>query len=68
MRLIPASSALWMTRIESSWSGLPMDVANISAPSAYGLTFDAGTSECAIYHSTTSWGDEWTGAVQHGRV
>src|SRR5271154_4314834 len=25
MKLIPASSALWMTRTESSWSGLPMD-------------------------------------------
>src|SRR6476469_1664430 len=37
-RLIPASSALWMTRIESPGSALPTDVANISAPSAYGLT------------------------------
>jgi hypothetical protein len=38
MRLMPASSALWITRIESSGSGLPTRVANISAPSAYGLT------------------------------
>ena len=37
-RLIPASSALWMIRMESSGSGLPMDVANISVPSQYGLT------------------------------
>ena len=33
MKLIPASSALWMMRIESSWSGLPM-APNIIAPSA----------------------------------
>src|SRR5664280_3873471 len=38
MRLIPESSALWMTRIESSGSELPTCVANISAPSPYGLT------------------------------
>jgi hypothetical protein len=36
IRLMPASSALWMMRIESSWSGLPM-APNIMAPSAYGL-------------------------------
>ena len=34
MKLIPASSALWMMRAESSWSGLPMDVPSASAPSA----------------------------------
>jgi len=33
MKLIPASRALWMMRIESSWSGLPM-APNIIAPSA----------------------------------
>jgi hypothetical protein len=38
IRLIPASSALWMMRIESSWSGLPM-APNIMAPRAYGLTW-----------------------------
>src|SRR5580658_3169859 len=37
-RLMPASSALWMIRIEASGSGLPTCVANMSAPSAYGLT------------------------------
>ncbi|MCF0091804.1 hypothetical protein B0E54_00624 [Micromonospora sp. MH99] len=37
-RLIPASSALWMTLIESAGSGFPITVANISVPSAYGLT------------------------------
>jgi hypothetical protein len=34
MKLIPASSAAWMMRIESSWSGLPMDAPSINAPSA----------------------------------
>jgi hypothetical protein len=36
-KLIPASRALWMIRIESSWSGLPM-APNIMAPRQYGLT------------------------------
>src|SRR3954454_180999 len=31
MKLIPASSATWMMRIDSSWSGLPQDP-NIIAP------------------------------------
>ena len=31
MKLIPASSAAWMIRIESSWSGLPQ-APNIIAP------------------------------------
>src|SRR5579862_286077 len=38
MRLMPASSALWMMRAESS-GALPMEVANIKAPRAYGLTW-----------------------------
>jgi hypothetical protein len=32
-RLIPASSALWIIRMESSWSGLPIDATSMSAPS-----------------------------------
>ena len=38
MKLIPASSARWMIRIESSWSGLPQ-APNIIAPRQSGLTF-----------------------------
>src|SRR5205823_6733232 len=37
MKLIPASSARWMTRIDSSWSGLPQ-APNIIAPRHSGLT------------------------------
>src|SRR4051794_23429487 len=37
MKLIPASSARWMMRIESSWSGLPQSP-NIMAPRQSGLT------------------------------
>src|SRR5262245_29729319 len=37
MRLIPASIALWMIRTDSSGS-LPIWLANINVPSAYGLT------------------------------
>ena len=37
MKLIPASSAAWMIRIESSWSGLPQ-APNIIAPRQSGLT------------------------------
>src|SRR4051812_28249465 len=37
MKLIPASSAAWMIRIESSWSGLPHDP-NIIAPRQSSLT------------------------------
>src|SRR5579884_613234 len=38
MKLIPASSAPWMIRIESSWSGLP-HAPNIIAPRQSGLTW-----------------------------
>src|SRR3954465_294101 len=38
MKLIPASSARWMMRIESSWSVLPQ-APNIIAPRQSGLTF-----------------------------
>src|SRR4051794_39612989 len=38
MKLIPASSARWMMRTESSWSGLP-HAPNIIAPRQSGLTF-----------------------------
>ena len=38
MKLMPASRARWMMRVESSWSGLPI-APNIIAPSAYGLTW-----------------------------
>src|SRR3954454_21185384 len=38
MKLIPASSARWMIRIESSWSVLPQ-APNIIAPRHRGLTF-----------------------------
>src|SRR5476649_102090 len=37
MKLIPASSARWMMRIESSWSVLPQ-APNIIAPRQSGLT------------------------------
>ena len=37
MKLIPASSARWMIRTESSWSGLPQ-LPNIIAPRHSGLT------------------------------
>src|SRR4051794_5268447 len=37
MKLTPASSAAWMMRIESSWSGLPQ-APNIMAPRQSGLT------------------------------
>ena len=37
MKLIPASSAAWMIRIDSSWSGLPQ-APNIIAPRQSGLT------------------------------
>src|SRR6202035_3278280 len=37
-KLIPASSAWWMMRTESSWSALPTDVASARAPSAQGVT------------------------------
>src|SRR4051794_30446597 len=37
MKLMPASSARWMIRIESSWSGLPQSP-NIMAPRQSGLT------------------------------
>src|SRR3954468_20999171 len=37
MKLMPASSARWMIRIESSWSGLPQ-APNIIAPRQSGLT------------------------------
>src|SRR5919206_680416 len=37
MKLIPASSARWMMRIDSSWSGLPQ-APNIIAPRQSGLT------------------------------
>lgn len=36
-KLMPASSALWMIRTDSSWSGFPM-APNIIAPRQYGLT------------------------------
>src|SRR5262245_40085080 len=35
---MPASSALCRTRAESAGSELPSEVANLSVPSAYGLT------------------------------
>src|SRR3954452_25018223 len=38
MKLIPASSARWMIRIDSSWSGSP-HAPNIIAPRQRGLTF-----------------------------
>src|SRR4051794_13680807 len=38
MKLIPASSAVWMMRIDSSWSGLP-HAPNIMAPRHRGPTF-----------------------------
>src|SRR3954449_2776445 len=38
MKLIPASSAAWMIRIDSSWSVLPHSP-NIIAPRQSGLTF-----------------------------
>src|SRR3954453_23723342 len=38
MKLMPASSAAWMTRIESSWSGLP-HAPNIIAPRQSGETW-----------------------------
>src|SRR6188768_852340 len=38
MKLIPASSARWMIRIESSWSVLPQ-APNIIAPRHSGLTW-----------------------------
>src|SRR4051812_39661092 len=38
MKLIPASSAAWMTRIESSWSELP-HAPNIIAPRQSGETW-----------------------------
>ena len=38
MKLMPASSARWMIRTESSWSGLPQ-APNIIAPRQSGLTF-----------------------------
>src|SRR5690349_22444186 len=38
MKLIPASSAAWMIRIDSSWSVLPHSP-NIIAPRQRGLTF-----------------------------
>src|SRR5215212_561720 len=38
MKLIPASSAAWMVRIESSWSGLPQ-APNIIAPRQSGETW-----------------------------
>src|SRR3954470_9088658 len=38
MKLIPASSARWMIRIDSSWSGSPQ-APNIIAPRQRGLTF-----------------------------
>src|ERR1700754_3690237 len=38
MKLIPASSARWMIRIESSWSWLPQ-APNIMAPRHSGLTW-----------------------------
>lgn len=37
MKLMPASSALWMIRIDSPWSGLPQEP-NIMAPRHSGLT------------------------------
>src|SRR5688572_11590930 len=37
MKLMPSSSALWMMRTQSSWSGLPMPP-NIIAPRQSGLT------------------------------
>ena len=37
MKLMPASSALWMMRAQSSWSVLPRPP-NIIAPRQYGLT------------------------------
>jgi len=37
MKLMPASSALWMMRTDSSWSGSPQDP-NIIAPRHRGLT------------------------------
>jgi hypothetical protein len=37
MKLMPASSALWMMRMLSSWSGLPQ-APNIMAPRHSGLT------------------------------
>src|SRR5258705_257620 len=41
MKLIPASSALWMMRAESSWSGLPMDVPSASAQRNIGSLLEA---------------------------
>ena len=38
MKLIPASSARWMMRMQSSWSVLPQ-APNIIAPRQSGLTF-----------------------------
>ena len=38
MKLIPASSARWMIRIDSSWSVLPQSP-NIIAPRQSGVTF-----------------------------
>src|SRR6185312_7417806 len=38
MKLMPASSAAWMTATDSSWSGLPQ-APNIIAPRQRGLTF-----------------------------
>jgi hypothetical protein len=38
MKLIPASSAAWITSIDSSWSRLP-HAPNIIAPRQRGLTF-----------------------------
>src|SRR3954449_777001 len=49
MKLIPASSAPWMMRIESSWSVLPQ-APNIIAPRHRGLTLHAGPPEDAVLH------------------
>ena len=49
MKLMPASSAWWMIRIESSWSVLPQ-APNIIAPRHSGLTLDAGAAERAVLH------------------
>ena len=47
---MPASSALWMMRIESSWSGLPMAVPNIMRAERVGADLDAGPAEGAVLH------------------
>ncbi len=48
-KLMPASSALWMIRMESSWSGLPMAPTS-SRPDRTVLDPHAGSAQCAALH------------------